>query len=106
MSRKDDSRARLAGLAKDARTHSNTQASSETAASTQQPRTRPVRMSVDWLPADHRRIRATCTELADETGRVSIPAADLVRAAVELVLDRDELRADLAAALAQQRGSL
>lgn len=116
MSRTDDSRARLADLANSARTqaraHSDTQARthSGTQAREQSPappqRTRPVRMSVDWLPADHRRIRATCAELAEQTGRVSIPAADLVRAAVDLVLSREDLRADLTHALAERQGSL
>ena len=108
MSRTDDSRARLAGLADSvrtqARTHSDTQEGEQLPAPPQ--RTRPVRMSVDWLPADHRRIRATCAELADQTGRVSIPAADLVRAAVDLVLERDDLRDDLTRALAEHHGSL
>jgi hypothetical protein len=63
-------------------------------------------MSVDWLPADHRRLKAACTEFADDTGRVQVPAADLVRAAVDLVLNRDDLRTELRDALAQHRGSL
>jgi hypothetical protein len=57
-------------------------------------------MSVDWLPADHRRIKTACTDIADTAGRASLPASDLVRAAVGLVLNDadllDRLRADLA----------
>lgn len=58
-------------------------------------RTRPVRMSVDWWPADHRRIRQVCDEVAAVAGRASIPSSDLVRAAVGLVLDDPNLREQL-----------
>jgi hypothetical protein len=108
MSRQTDARAKLAALSSTPAAASTSGAPSSPPARRAAPATRtaPIRMSVDWLPADHRRIKALCVDLAATLGRPSVPASDAVRAAVGLVLDDPALVGRLVDALAAGKGSL
>lgn len=54
------------------------------------PRTRPVRITVDLAPVDHRRLKRWCDDVAEPVGTATVPLADVVRVLLaRLHADRD-----------------
>lgn len=109
-SRQSESRSQLSALGTQSKAPSGMQSKAPAErgkpSRPQEVRTRPVRMSLDWMPADHRRIRSVCDEVAEITGRASVPATDLIRAAVLMVLDSSDLRKRLDREVSSGRGRL
>lgn len=98
MSRSAGGRGRFAAIKS---TQETAAATSEAAPAAETVRTKPMRVSVDWLPQDFRRVRSACVDLAEGLGLANVPASDLHRAALRQVLDDpaalERLRTDIAA---------
>lgn len=106
-SRQTESRSQLAALAGHTDTPTpRTRSKAQTPKREQKVRTQPVRMSLDLMPADHREIRSVCTKVAEASGRASIPASNLVRACVLMILNDSDLRKQLADELSSGTGKL
>lgn len=54
-------------------------------------RSRPVRITVDLPPATHQQLIRWCTDAAADLGRARVPAAEVVRAALDELHDDPDL---------------
>lgn len=79
-------------------------ASTRSTASTRAPRARPVRITVDLAPLDHRALRRWCADAAVELEVPTVAAADVVRVLVDLVATDPALADRVRAALADRLG--
>ncbi len=70
-----------------------------------QPRTRPVRMTVELAPMEHRALRRWCQETAEELGVSEVAGAEVVRTLLALLADDPALAKRARAALRNTGGN-
>lgn len=69
------------------------------------PRTRPVRVTVELAPIEHRRLRRLCERYADEIGVPQVAGAEVFRVLLEMASEDEHLAAALGEALKRTGGS-
>lgn len=69
------------------------------------PRTRPVRVTVELAPVEHRTLRRLCHSYAERIGAPQVAGAEVFRALLELVGEDEHLAERLGEALARSGGS-
>jgi len=69
------------------------------------PRTRPVRMTVEMAPVEHRRLRRLCQRYAEDLDLPDVASAEVVRVLVELAATDDDLAARVGHVLRRTGGN-
>jgi hypothetical protein len=68
-------------------------------------RVKPVRVTVELQPIEHRELRRLCARFADEIGVAQVAGAEVFRALLEMVRSDEELVVRLGGELAKTGGS-
>lgn len=90
MARRADLAARAAAVAADpADQDKDTDPTPVRTSAVPQVRTRPVRITVELSPLEHRKLRRLCDQYADQLGAAQVAGAEVVRVLLALV-DADE----------------
>jgi len=76
-----------------------------TPASASAPRTRPVRVTVELSPIEHRQLRRLCERYADELGITQVAGAEVLRALLAMATTDEQVAARLGKALRRSGGS-
>jgi hypothetical protein len=84
-SRADDLRAKVA------RQHEISPAPEPDTAATRQPRSKPVRRTVDLPAAHHTALNNWCTDAAEQLGQARVTGQEVLRALVARLLSDDDL---------------
>jgi hypothetical protein len=69
------------------------------------PRTKPVRVTVELQPVEHRGLRRLCDRYADELAVPQVAGAEVLRVLLELAQNDERLAARVGKALGQSGGS-
>jgi hypothetical protein len=69
------------------------------------PRTRPIKMTVELQPVEHRKLKAWCTAAADDLELPLIAGAEVLRVLWQLAQDDPDLAARVRDELARSGGS-
>jgi hypothetical protein len=69
------------------------------------PRTKPVRVTVELQPVEHRGLRRLCDRYADELAVPQVAGAEVLRVLLELAQSDERLAARVGKALGQSGGS-